>query len=280
MAREKRRGKAAGKKIYISVDFEGAACVIGFPASPMEPLGSGLENNTAVFRQAQRMVTAETNAAVRGALQGGATEVIVEDNHGSGHSLLYEELHPEAKVILGMPRPRRYPLLDDSFAGLILLCHHAMAGVQGGILSHSYSSISVHKMFLNARMIGEIGMEGVLAGELGVPVIFVSSDEAGCAEAKEFLGSDLETVATKRGLTRNCALSLSPKKAQELTEAGVARAVRNAHRRKPLDLKGPYMVDREYKWESQADSAALQPGAERINAYTVRRRLTTLLKGF
>ena len=260
------------RKIYISVDFEGAACVIGSPSKPMETLGSGLETNTAVFRQAQRLVTAETNAAVRGALAGGATEVIVEDNHGSGHNLLYEDLHPEARVILGGPRPRRFCLLDDSFAGLVLLCHHAMAGVQGGILSHSYSSVSVHRMVLNGRPIGEIGCDAAFAGELGVPVLFVSSDEAGCAEAKAFLGKDLETVATKKGLSRNCALSLSPKKAQALTEAGMQRAVENAVKRKAFVVKGPHVLERVYKWESQADAAANGRGTERVDPYTVRWR--------
>lgn len=272
----KAKDTSRGKKIYISVDFEGAACVIGFPGKPMETLGSGLETNTAVFKQAQRLVTAETNAAIRGALAAGATEIIVEDNHGSGHNLLYEELHPEAKVIMGGPRPQRFCLLDKSFDGLILLCHHAMAGAQNGILAHSYSSVSVHRMILNGRPIGEIGFDAAIAGERGVPVIFVSSDDAGCAEAKKFLGQDLVTVSTKRGLGRNCALSLSPKKAQELTEAAVKRAVQNGRARKPYTLKGPFTLEHVYKWESQADAAAKARGAERLDAYRIRHRGKTI----
>lgn len=270
MAAKKRNG--GGKKVYISVDFEGAACVIGQPGDQTQPLGSGLETNSAIFHQAQRLVTAETNAAIRGALAAGATEIIVEDNHGSGHNLLYEQLHPAAQVILGGPRPRRFCLLDDSFAGLVLLCHHAMAGVQGGILSHSYSSKSVHRMVLNGRPIGEIGFDAAFAGELGVAVILVTADEAGCAEAREFLGADLPTVATKRGLSRNCALSLSPSRAQALTEAGMRRALQGAARRKPYRVRGPHVLERVFKWESQADTAAQQPGVERIDPYTVRWR--------
>jgi D-amino peptidase len=236
----------------------------------METLGSGLDTNTAVFKQTQRLVTAETNAAIRGALAAGATEIIVEDNHGCGHNLLYEELHPEAKVILGGPRPRRFAALDKSFDGLILLCHHAMAGAEKGILAHSYSSLSVHRMILNGKPIGEIGCDAAIAGERGVPVIFVSSDDIGCVEAKKFLGRDLVTVATKQGLGRNCALSLSPQKAQALTEEGVANAVKTRHTRKPYRIKGPYVMEKVYKWESQADAAAKAPGAERLDPYRVR----------
>ncbi|MCW8131761.1 MAG: M55 family metallopeptidase [Planctomycetota bacterium] len=274
MARSK--GAAHGKKIYIAVDFEGAACVIGHPGKPMETLGSGLECNTAVFKQAQRLVTAETNACIRGALAAGATEVIVEDNHGSGHNLLYEELHPEAKVLMGGPRPRRFCVLDDSFAGLVLLCHHAMAGRKNGILAHSYSSVSVHRMILNGTPVGEIAFDAAIAGERGVPVILVTSDEEGCAEAREFLGKDLETVATKRGLGRNCALSLAPKKAQELTEAAARRAVAACAKRKPYKLKGPFTLEHVYKWESQADAAAKAKGAERLDAYRIRHRGKTI----
>lgn len=279
-ARAKANGLKKPCKIYIAVDFEGAACVIGFPSKPMETLGSGLETNTAVFRQAQRLVTAETNAAIRGAYAGGATEVIVIDNHGSGHNLLYEDLHPDAKVIFGGPRPCRFPLLDESFAGLALVDHHAMAGVQGGILSHSYSSVSVHEMRLNGKPVGEIAMDAAHAGEIGVPVIFVSSDEAGCDEARAFLGKDLVTVATKKGLSRNCAVSLSPQRAQELTEAGMKRAVENAARRKPYVVKGPHVVERVYKWESQADAAAKERGAERVDAYTVAQKVKTISEYF
>jgi D-amino peptidase len=263
---------AKQKRIYISVDFEGAACVIGNPSNPTEPLGSGLNTTTQIFQQAQRLVTGEVNAAVRGALAGGATEVIVEDAHGSGHSLLYEEIHPEAKVLMGSPRPSRFCMLDETFSGMLLLCYHAMAGARGGILSHSYSSMSVHRLALNGRSIGEMAIDAAIAGARGVPVIFVSSDEAGCTEARKFLGRDIVTVATKKGISRNCALSLSPAKSQELTEAGVQQAVERCGDMKPYRMSGPFVLERTFKWESQADSVASGDGAERINAYTIRYR--------
>jgi D-amino peptidase len=264
------RRKSRALRIYISVDFEGAACVIGQPNDPKATLGSGLETNTAIFRQAQRLVTAETNAAIRGALAAGATEVLVEDNHGCGHNLLYEELHPEAKVLMGGPRSRRFCLLDNSFAGLMLLCHHARAGEQEAVLSHSYSSVSVHRMLLNGRPIGEVGMDSLVAGDRGVPVILVSGDEAVCAEARAFLGRNVVTVATKKGLGRNCALSLSPAKAQALTEAGAKRAVETTESCKPVHWEGPFILTRVFKWESQADAAIQGRGAERLDPYTVR----------
>ncbi len=265
------------KKIYISVDFEGAACVIGSVQKPRDGLESGLDATSPIFQQAQRIVTAEVNAAVRGALAGGAGEVIVEDAHGLGHNLLYEQLHPEAKVILGAPRPRRFCMLDRSFDGMIFLAYHAMAGVQGGILSHTYSSVSVHLLRINGRPYGEIGVDAGFTGEFGVPVILVTSDEAGCAEATDFLGKDVLTVATKKGLTRNCALSLSPVKAQSLIESAARRAVEKCATIKPFRPKGPFTIDKTYKWESQADGAATADGAERVDAYTIRHKTKRMM---
>jgi D-amino peptidase len=260
------------KKVYLSVDFEGAACVVGEVGKPMATLGSGLDCQTPIFQQAQRIVTAEVNAAVRGSLAAGATEVIVDDAHGSGHNLLYEQLHPEAKVLIGSPRPRRFCLLDESFAGIVLLCYHAMAGVENGVLCHSYSSESIHRMILNGQPIGEIGFDAAFAGELGVPVILVSSDETGCAEAKRCLGEDLITVATKKGLGRNCALCLAPQKVDALTEAGMKQALLSAKTRAPYRPKGPYVLERVYKWETQAEANSHAKGAERVDPYTVRWR--------
>ena len=272
----KRRPATQALKVYLSVDFEGAACVIGFPTRPLETLGAGIETTSPLFLQAQRLVTAEVNAAIRGALAAGAGEIIVDDNHGSGHNLLYEQLHAEARVLMGGPRPRRFHLLDDSFAGLALLCHHPRARTRHGVLAHSYSSLSVHEMKLNGKPVGEIGLDAALAGERGVPVIFVSGDEAACAEARALLGAGLPTVATKRGLGRNCCLSLSPTKAQALTESTMKRAVETAGQRRPLRLKGPFTLVRVFKWESQADGAANDRRAERLDAYTVRWRAGTV----
>ena len=270
---------AKQKRIYISVDFEGAACVIGNPSGPMDTLGTGLNTTTQIFQQAQRLVTAEVNAAVRGAIAGGASEVIIEDAHGSGYNLLYEELHPDAKILMGGPRPRRFCELDETFAGIILLCYHAMAGTQGGILAHSYSSVSVHSLIVNGKPVGEMAVDAAVAGERGVPVILVSSDEAGCKEARSFFGKSVITVTTKKGISRNCALSLSPKKAQELTEHGVKRAVEQCASIKPFTMKGPFTIDRVFKWESQADSVATTPGAERLDPYTVRLKAKTMEEG-
>jgi D-amino peptidase len=199
------------------------------------------------------MVTAEINAAVEGALAAGATDIIVNDCHGGGLNLIYDELHSDVRILLGDPRPRRMLGLDESFTGVLMIAYHAMAGTGGGVLSHSYSSVGIHNIWLNDVPVGEIGLDAALAGALGVPVLLVTSDRAGTEEARAILGDAVRTVAVKEGIGRNAAISLHPAKAQALIRRAAEDAVRHADEMKPLVFDPPYRVRREYKLESTVD---------------------------
>jgi D-amino peptidase len=253
------------KRIYIMVDFEGGSCIVGTPG---KPFGSHAEQ----YQLSRRVMTREANAAAAGAFDGGATEVIVNDAHGGGLNLLYEELDSRVGILLGSPRPVRFPAMDDSYAGLFLIGYHAMSGTADGVLAHTYSSTTVHRVWVNGREYGEVGMDSAYAGTLmGVPTIFVSGDDKVAAEAQDVLG-DVETVATKQGFGRNCALSLSPEESCRRIREGAAAAVRRSDDFKPLVWEGPLDVRRVFKHENLAEDAARQPDSERIDAYTVTQR--------
>jgi D-amino peptidase len=250
-------------KIYILTDFEGACAVVGQAGVP---LTEGKQ-----YDLARRMVTAEINAAVEGALAGGASDIIVDDYHGGGLNLPYDELHPEVRIVLGGPRPRSLAGLDGSFGGVFMIAYHAMAGTDGGVLAHSYSSTSIQNMWLNGVRIGEIGFDAALAGTLGVPVLLVTSDRAGTEEARAILGEKVRTVAVKEGIGRNAAISLHPSKAQALIREAAEDAVRHAGEIEPLVFDPPYRVRREYKLESYVDGLVRRrdPSVTRIDNRTV-----------
>jgi D-amino peptidase len=245
-------------KVYVSVDFEGGACIVGQPEMTL--------TDSKQYEFARSVMTEEANAAARGAYDGGATYVVVDDAHGSGLNLLYERLDERVEVLAGVPRPRRFPSLDESFSGMLLIGYHAMAGAEGGVLSHSYSSRAVQNMWLNGTRIGEIGMDAALAGTLGVPVLMVSSCEAGTLEAKSFLPGTI-TYATKRGYSRNCALSKIPSVACRGIEEAARRAVGQINEIKPFVVDPPYELKREYKFESSADR--IRPPWTRVDPRTV-----------
>jgi D-amino peptidase len=254
-------------KIYIAADFEGGSCIVG-------QVGMTLTESKQ-YEFARRIITGEINAAAEAAFAAGAKEIVAEDAHSSGLNLPYEDLHPEVRIILGGPKRPRFPGLDESFDAVFLIAYHPMAGTERGVLSHSYSSRSIQRMWLNGQEIGEIGFDAACAGVRGVPVVLVSSCKAGCEEAQRTLG-DVEVAAVKEGLSRNAAISLHPQKARELIASKARAALGRLGDFKPYIVKPPYEVKREYKLESAAYSAAKAKDAERAGPRTIIRRADSL----
>src|SRR2546425_3665256 len=88
-------------RVYISVDMEGIAGVVH--ESQTDPTTPAFAAEYGRFR---RLMTAEANAAVEGALAAGATRVLVNDSHWFMRNLLAEELHQAAELVSGDPKPR------------------------------------------------------------------------------------------------------------------------------------------------------------------------------
>lgn len=257
-------------KVYIVTDLEGVAGV----AHP-----SQVQPGNAFYEEARRLLTGEVNAAVAGALRGGATEVVVNDGHGGGLNLVLEELHEEAKVVVGAPRPFSLGGLSSDFGCVFLIGYHSRAGAEKGVLSHTMSSESVYRVTLNGVEIGEIGVIAALAGYFGVPVTLVTGDAAAVEEARRLLG-EVKYVITKWGLGRQFALSLSPRKARRLIECAAEEAVRMAASAKPFRAEPPYELIVEYTRAEYADAREHLPGVERLGERAVRVKDHDLIQVF
>lgn len=246
-------------RVYILTDLEGVAGVASFRDDTYA--------DARFYREARRLLTEEVNAAVRGCLAAGATEVVVWDGHGPG-GINPEGFHEEAKLLFGSDKPLHLGL-DRGFDAAMFIGQHAMSGTPKGNLAHSYSSRTVHEMTLNGTPIGEFGIRTYLAGHFGVPVVLLSGDKAACEEAKHLL-PEVKTVAVKEGLSLNCALSLSPKKAREIIQRGVQEALENRAKVEPLELDPPYEFTIEYLSAEEAQGAAGR-GWERLSMTKVRK---------
>ena len=60
-------------KAWLSVDMEGISGLVRWA----DVTASGMD-----FQRNRRFMTGDANAAIAGAFQGGASEVVVEENHG------------------------------------------------------------------------------------------------------------------------------------------------------------------------------------------------------
>ena len=185
-------------KVLIATDMEGIGGVFTSLQTGKKP--SINDEWHWFYQEARRLQTAEVNAAVQGAIDGGAREVVVWDGHSSGSNFAIEDLHPEAEYIIGGGYRQWFPV-DKSYQALALVGFHAKAGTPNGVLEHT-QSYDVHSYSVNGVEMGEIGQAALLAGAYGVPVVFISSDDAGCAEAKQLLGPHLVAVSVKTGLAR------------------------------------------------------------------------------
>jgi D-amino peptidase len=241
-------------KIYILTDLEGVAGVVEWEHANSEGR---------YYERSKRLLTQEVNAAVEGALEAGATEIVVWDGHGPG-GMEVELLHPEAKLLMGRGAPKGLGL-DRSFDAMFVVGQHAMNLTPDANLCHSYNSRGVYRMLLNGQEIGELGMRIVLAGYFGVPVALVTGDDKTCAEALALVG-DVETVAVKRSTGRQSALCLAPLKARELIKAGAIRALKRLSDFKPYLPPGPYeyVVERFDKTGREPDDRSWDQPVGRI----------------
>ena len=220
--------------------------------------------------------TREADAAARALFDSGAEEVIIWDNHGCGANLEFDRLDERCQIALGSGFARRWPGLDGEFTGVVMIGYHAMEGTPDGVLAHTYSPHAYEWIKVNGRKVGEIALDAAVAGEQSVPLVFVASDDCGCAEAREFTPW-VETVSTKEGRGCNCAFSKPPKRAAEEIYDGVRRAVAQIDRMKCFTFDLPADVELRLKRVRQACKARIRrKGWKLTGLRSLRRTFETL----
>lgn len=252
-------------KIYISADIEGVAGVVS---------QQQVTQGNPEYERARRLMTAEVNAAIEGALEAGASEILVNDSHGPMVNLLPDELHPAAELILGRPKPiGMFAGLEPDAAGVMCVGFHTSAR-QYGILAHTTNSFAFGRVRVNGLELGEAGNYGAYAGEIGVPVILLSGDDRFAAEMAP-LFPEAERVVVKQALGQRAARSVAPSVARDRIRAAATRAVRRSASLPPFRVPpqtdgAPYRLEIEMNSPALADLASLIPVSERLDPVTVR----------
>lgn len=245
-------------KVFISVDMEGISGVVNWKQTEY-----GKED----YERFRKLMTQEANAAIEGAFAAGAREVLVNDSHGSMRNLIIEDLNPEVRLITGSPKfMSMMEGIGPDFDAAIFIGYHSRAS-SFGVLNHTYSGRVTHYR-VNGKVMGETGMNALVAGYYHVPVVVVTGDSEVTKEAKELL-STVETVTVKEPRSQFSALCLHPKKAQALIKEAVTRALSNLGNYKPLEPPAPATVQVEFHTSGEADAASLMPGARRVDPVTV-----------
>lgn len=241
-------------KVFISVDMEG----IGGVVHRDQVWSEGKD-----YDRARGWMTEEVNAAITGALAGGATEVLVNDSHGNMRNVLVENLHEKASLISGTPKPLSMMQgIDGSFDVVFFIGYHAGAGTEDGVLDHTYSSSTVSNVRINGKLMNEAGINAALAGYHGVPVGLVTGDSNAVEQTRALVG-DVEGVVVKEAVGRTAAKVMQPKKAQALIRKAAQTAVERRDDLQPLKLEKSNTVEVDFLTSAMADWAEMIPGVER-----------------
>lgn len=259
-------------KVYVSVDMEGISGIVH--AEQTTPDGKD-------YGAARKWMAEDVNAVVTGLLEGGATEVVVNDSHGGMRNILPSDLHPQASLISGTPKPLAMMAgIDSTFAACLFVGYHAQAGSTAGILDHTISGSTVYEAKVNGVALPEMGLNALIAGTFGVPVVMLSGDVAACAQAKAVLGEGVATVAVKEAIGRTAAKLLPMPEARRRLQAGAREALGRRAQVRPFTMTAPYRFELSFMNAGQTDLAASLPGVTRSGPRTIAFTSQDYIEGF
>ncbi len=261
-------------KLLIGCDMEGISGVVSWNhVDPGQP----------EYLRFQHIMTADVNAAIQGALNAGADDVLVTDGHWNKTNVLVEELDPRARLNTGNYSPRgMLEGIQDGVDCVFFVGYHARNGAKNGILGHTWSNTKVSNVWLNGRITGEIGLNACLAGQFGAPVLMISGDAAACAEADEWIPG-VETAVVKKGTAYSAAECLEPTAAQQLIQEAAAKALGRLQQGRapaPLVVTQPVKINLEFFNTGMADIASWMPSVTRVDGRTVEFQGATMLEAY
>jgi D-amino peptidase len=256
-------------KVLISADMEGTCGVTSWVQVRPPEYGNPPSSQTEYERARLRM-TREVNAAVEGALAGGAEEVIVNEAHNGMRNLIPEELHPSVRFITGNDKNfgMMQGIQEAGIGAVFYTGYHARSGTPAAPLAHTWTTY-VQDVRFNGVSTGEYGLNAVVAGHFDVPVTLVTGDDKAVAQVREFLGASVVGVIVKEGYSTTSAIHLHPQRAQELIRQGAEEATRRAAEARPWTLPRGCRIEVDFDHQSRADQCLYIPGVERAGDRTV-----------
>ncbi len=249
-------------KIYISCDMEGTAGVHSW--KQVEP------SDTADYPTYRRYMSREVRAAIDGARDAGATDVLINDSHYFMRNILWDELPHDVRMISGYRKPFSMAEgIDASFAGAFFTGYHGAIGTQNAVLAHSYSPGTVYEVAINGVACSEALLNAALIGTYGVPVLFVTGDCTTCDQVRERLPW-VVTAVVKESIGYYAADSIAPEAARALIRERARDAVKAIESAQPFTFTPPISLEIQTVKVESADFIEMMPGFTRTGPRRVR----------
>lgn len=258
-----------GKKVFISADMEGISGISG---------SDQLSATGAEYGRSRKLMADDVNAAIRGARAGGATDIVINDSHGSMRNLRLEDLDGGARLIShSFKRSGMMEGLDESFDAAIFIGYHAQAGSPIGVFAHTGSGV-VADVRVNGRSLGEGGLNTLVAHWYGVPVVLVTGDDVAVKQVSA-VATGARTVAVKRAINQR-AVELQPlAKAHRDIESGAREGVAAARKITP-QRETTYQIELRFADTLIPEVASLLPGMQRPAPDTIAFSADTMPRAY
>lgn len=245
-------------KLFISADIEGCAGLA---------LPSETHKNEAVYQPFARRMTQEVLAACEAAREMGAEEIVVKDGHGDACNIDPLQM-PDYVTLIRGKSGHPYNMMwgiDESFDGVLFIGYHAPAGCPEFAISHTSTGNSLY-IRLNDRFMSEFMLNSYTAASHGVPLLFLSGDEAICRMSRELV-PEIETAITKSG-TGSAVRCEAPGIILERIRSGVKRALSKDPASCRLTLPESFTYQVTFKDWKKAYAMSFYPGMKAVDPFT------------
>ena len=249
-------------KVFISFDMEGVAGIVDW---------SQCRGPGPAYEEGRRLLLGEVNAAIDGAIAGGATEIVCNDSHGTMNNLDPAALGGQASYVSGRHKPLYMMQGLDATADVVFMVgYHGSISGESSVLSHTYNPSVISHVELNGALVGESGINALAALGCRVPVGLITGDQHTAAEADPFL-PDAERVVVKESFSRFGAANLHPEVARTMIAGGARRAVERTAATLPA-IALPATLEVQMQTADMAEVASWVRGAERTGVRAVSIR--------
>ncbi len=246
-------------KIYLAFELEG--CTGGSMWAQMHPHPTA----PSAYPRMQRLATGDIKAAIEGILEiDPEADILFNDGHGPCTSIFYEEFPENVSAVTNAREYYDEVLgLDDSFDALICIGAHGHNLIADTVLSHNWY---VNEVKFNGKLLTETGLNATLAGYYGIPLVAVSGDEDTMRYIQKNISPKIAVASVKKGIGRNCAICLHPKKTKKIIKEAVIDGLKRRKEISPLTFDNPVTV--EITWPDNFSGHAINYfiGDESISA--------------
>lgn len=233
-------------RVFIVADMEGSTGL-----ERLEEIFRGLPGY-GTFRQ---IMAGDANAVIQGAIEGGATEIVVSDAHGYMCNIYPDDLVPGVRLYRGQLRREWCQMkgFDEGYDAVIMIGFHAKSGTTDAILAHTWIT-GFRDVRINGQSVPEPSLNGYLAGAFGVPVVMLSGDDRVIEEARPVLG-DIHYAQLKKSVGFYKGIHLPIDKSRALLKETARKAVQDAIKIPPLKCDLPVTVEIDLSPDAVSDPA-------------------------